>query len=73
MVFKYFYNPVFNIGNLFYILVGVNSIIWIRFIYRIIKGRVNWAHVLIIAYFVGPSLFGSAGGRLRLPIEWMLL
>ena len=55
------------------VCVLINSLIWIRFGYRIIRGRVNWGNVVMVAYFVGPTLFGAAGARLRLPIEWMLI
>ena len=53
--------------------VFINCMIWIRFGYMVIRGRVNWGNVLIVAYFVVPSLFGVAGARMRLPIELLLI
>lgn len=53
------------------ICVLINAFIWLRFGYIQIKKR-NFAYILMIGYFVGPSLFGAAGARLRLPIEFML-
>ena len=55
------------------VVVLINSLIWLRFVYRVIRGKVNWGNVLMVAYFVVPTLFGAAGARLRLPIEWMLI
>jgi len=55
------------------ICVLTNTAIWVRFMIRIIKGKVNYAYVIILIYFVAQSLFGTAGARLRLPIEWILL
>jgi hypothetical protein len=54
------------------ISVVINLFIWLRFAIIQIKRR-NFAYILMIAYFIGPSLFGAAGARLRLPIEFMLL
>ncbi len=51
----------------------LNLMIWLRFAFKVYRKRVNWAYVLMIIYFAGPSLFGAAGARLRLPIEFMLL
>jgi hypothetical protein len=51
----------------------INIIIWIRFGIRAIQGRINYGYVLIVAYFIGPTLFAPSGARLRLPIEWILL
>jgi len=55
------------------VLLIINALIWLRFAIRVIHGKINWGYVLILAYFVGPTLFGSAGPRIRLPIEWILL
>jgi hypothetical protein len=55
------------------VCVLINALIWARFAYRTARGRVNWGNVIMILYFVLPTLFGAAGARLRLPIEYMLL
>jgi len=55
------------------IAVLLNALIWLRFGYRVVRGRVNWGNVVMVAYFIVPTLFGAAGARLRLPIEWMLI
>jgi hypothetical protein len=54
------------------ICVLLNVLIWSRFAIRVLQNRVNWGNVLIVAYFVVPTLFGAAGARLRLPIEFLL-
>ena len=51
----------------------INFMIWIRFIIRVLQSKVNYGYVVMAAYFIGPTLFGAAGSRLRLPIEWILL
>ena len=56
-----------------FVLIIINIIIWMGFSSRVIRGDVNWGNLLMVAYFIGPSLFGSAGARIRLPIEWILL
>jgi len=55
------------------VLIGINSLIWGRFFVRVVRNKINWGNVLMVAYFIGPSLFGASGARFRLPIEWMLL
>jgi len=55
------------------ICVLINLFIWLRFTIRILQRKVNWGNVIMVCYFVVPTLFGAAGARLRLPIEWMLL
>jgi len=55
------------------VCVMINLAIWIRFGIRVLQRRVNWGYVIMAAYFVFPTLFGAAGARLRLPIEWILL
>ena len=49
-------------------IIALNGLIWLRFLHRW-----NWCNVILVAYFIGPSLFAAAGGRIRLPIEWILL
>lgn len=64
---------------LHWISVLMNLWIWFFFIVRLINKfrgipkRVNWGDVIILAYCIGPTLFGAAGARLRLPVEWILL
>lgn len=55
-------------------IVGVIGyfVIWCRFGYRVLRKQVNWDNALIVAYFIAPTLFAIAGGRLRLPIEFLL-
>ncbi len=55
------------------ICVLINVMIWVRFSVRVLQNKVNWGYVLILAYFIIPTLFGAAGSRLRLPVEWILL
>ena len=56
-----------------YVCVLINLIIWFRFGIRFLQRKINMANILVVAYFIGPSLFAAAGGRIRLPIEWILL
>ena len=56
-----------------YVISFINGLIWIRFLIRIKNRKINFGYILIVIYFVLPTLFGSTGGRLRLPIEWILL
>ncbi|KKL72848.1 hypothetical protein LCGC14_2080810 [marine sediment metagenome] len=51
----------------------INGILWVFFLHRIYRHQVNWGNMLILIYFVGPSMFGPTLGRIRLPIEWILL
>jgi len=48
-------------------------VIWLRFGLMFLAGRINLGDALIAAYMIIPALFGSAGARMRLPIEWILL
>ncbi len=54
-----------------FLLIVVNIIIWISYLSRL--KNVNIGNLLMIIYFIGPSLLTPAGPRIRLPIEWMLL
>ena len=54
------------------ICVLINAVIWLLFGIRIIKRKINWGNIIILVYFVLPTLFGAAGARLRLPIEFIL-
>lgn len=56
-----------------YFISITNLLIWIRFAWRTATRQVNYGYVIIVAYFVIPTLFAATGGRLRLPIEWILL
>ena len=58
---------------LYWIGVSTNIAIWTRFGIRLLLRKVNPGNLLILAYFIGPTLFGNTGARLRLPIEWILL
>lgn len=51
----------------------INLGLWIRFVFRSLRGYVNWGDVVILAYIIGPSMFGAMLGRARLPVEWILL
>jgi hypothetical protein len=42
---------------------------WLRFGYRLIKRKASWGDVIILGYFVLPTLFTATGSRLRLPVE----
>jgi len=58
------------------LMIAINLFIWGRFIYRISTTKIretNWGNVLMVAYFVGPTLLSPAGPRIRLPVEWILL
>jgi len=56
-----------------------NLIIWFLFVVKIVnkirngQNKLNWGDVIILLYFIVPTLFGAAGARLRLPVEWILL
>lgn len=50
----------------------INFMIWIRFIIRVLQRKINFGYIIMSAYFIIPTLFGAAGARLRLPIEWIL-
>ena len=51
----------------------INLWIWKWFIIRIWYRVVNWGDILLFAYIIGPSLFAPMLGRVRLPVEWILL
>ena len=52
----------------------INTLIWLYFGLRFrLNKDLNWGNVVILLYFIGPSLFGAAGARLRLPVEFILL
>ena len=67
---KYYNTPWRELGI---IMALINVGIWIRFGINIIERKVNWGNVIILIYFIGPSLLASSGGRMRLPVEWILL
>jgi len=51
----------------------INVMIWYRFGVRVLQRKVNFGYILILGYFIAPTLFSTAGARFRLPIEWILL
>jgi hypothetical protein len=55
------------------VCVLINTGLWLRFGYRLIKRKASWGDVIILGYFVLPTLFAATGSRLRLPVEWILL
>lgn len=54
------------------ICVIINSLVWLRFIYLIYAKKINWGNVILVLYIILPTLLGSAGARLRIPIEFLL-
>ncbi len=54
-----------------FLLIIANIIIWISFLSRL--KDVNYGNLLMVIYFIIPSLFAPAAARIRLPIEWILL
>jgi len=53
-------------------LVVINIGLWINFPLKVLAGKINFGDVLILAYFVGPTIFAPACARIRIPIEWIL-
>ena len=54
------------------ICVLINLLIWMRFVYMVIKRKVNYGNVILVAYIIAPTLFASAGARIRIPVEFLL-
>lgn len=61
------------IGYIDKILALINLGIWLRFLNRVSWGKVNWGNVIILLYMMTPTFFAHSCGRMRLPIEWILL
>ena len=70
-MFNQYPNPPWRTISL--VVLAINTGIWIRFGIRFLERKVNWGNILILIYFIGPTLLASNGGRMRLPIEWILL
>ena len=65
------YSLVMYVSNILCVI--INMMIWVRFGVKAALARVNFGNLMIAIYFIIPTLFGAAGARLRLPIEWILL
>lgn len=59
-------------GAVYFGTIFINIGVWLMFGVRFLRQRINPGDALILAYFVVPTLFGAAGARIRLPIEWIL-
>lgn len=56
-----------------WLFIGANMSIWIWFCVRVVQRKINWGDVVILLYFLIPTLFANTGARMRLPVEWILL
>jgi hypothetical protein len=53
--------------------VVINSLLWLNLFMRIRRKEVNWGDILLLTYIITPTFLAPTFGRIRLPIEWILL